>query len=41
MSKKVQIATGKKGGKVAGYHMKDGKMKAVYVGKDEPGAGGG
>ena len=31
MSKKTQIATGSRGGKVAGYHVKDGKMVPIYV----------
>ena len=29
MSKKTQIATGARGGKVAGYHVKDGKMVPI------------
>ena len=38
MSKKVQVATGKRGGRIAGYSIKDGKMKPVYV-DDRPGTG--
>ena len=31
MAKKTQIAIGKRGGKIAGYHVVDGKLKAYYV----------
>ncbi len=38
MSKKVQIATGTRGGKIAKYVVKQGKMKPVYV-DDSPDVG--
>jgi len=31
MPKKTQIAIGKRGGRIAGYHVVDGKLKAYYV----------
>ena len=35
MARKVQIAVGKRGGRIAGYHLEQGKLRAEYV-SDKP-----